>query len=485
MSKKNYRFIYPLFLFLCAATLYGTTLLPGPGGTVDSREFQFVPHVLGIGHPTGAPLYMVLNYVFTNCFPLGSVAFRANLLSAVFSIAICLIFFRLLVSSGVKDNVAFFVSLLYASSRSLWSQSVIAELYTLHMLFFVLVLYFLFRWRSSTKIIDLYIACGLYAFSFGVHLTSITWLLAIVCYIFAVNKKVFLSLKNYLVVLTLVALGALQYFYLYWRSTAPEISYVPYVVDSWKAFIWYVTGAEFKGAMYHFTFMEFLEKSVFRFFKYYFVELNFLFPLAVYGFYKHEDRKVKIFFSILFASVLGYALGYDIPDIFVYFLPLYVISFVYVAIGAQILVQKIQSAELLPVLCLSSVVAFTAVNGMLVTQHFNTADAEYFKQVMDYVDKDAVVIGANWDQMSYLLYYSIGEKRNESKAIYIPVKYSLDDLLHYMDGRQRLFLPVQGKTLDFGKAVYFLGPDKANVLMEHGYTLEKQGLADLYKAVQK
>ena len=41
-----------------------------------------VPHVLGVAHPTGYPTYILLAWL-TELIPIGSVAFRANVLSAV------------------------------------------------------------------------------------------------------------------------------------------------------------------------------------------------------------------------------------------------------------------------------------------------------------------------------------------------------------------------------------------------------------------
>ena len=43
---------------------------------------QSVPHVLGVAHPTGYPTYVLLAW-FAELLPIGSVAWRANLLSAV------------------------------------------------------------------------------------------------------------------------------------------------------------------------------------------------------------------------------------------------------------------------------------------------------------------------------------------------------------------------------------------------------------------
>ncbi len=55
-----------------------------PGiGFGDWGEMTTVPHVLGVAHPTGYPTYIVLAWL-AELVPIGSIAFRANLLSAVY-----------------------------------------------------------------------------------------------------------------------------------------------------------------------------------------------------------------------------------------------------------------------------------------------------------------------------------------------------------------------------------------------------------------
>ncbi len=58
------------------------TLNPGVAGG-DPGEAQFVPRVLGIMHYTGYPLYTLLGWAWSYLLPLGDVAWRMNLLSAV------------------------------------------------------------------------------------------------------------------------------------------------------------------------------------------------------------------------------------------------------------------------------------------------------------------------------------------------------------------------------------------------------------------
>ena len=64
-----------------ALVVYLRTLMPGIAFG-DWGEMQTVPHVAGVAHPTGYPSYIILAGL-AELVPIGSVAFRANLFSAV------------------------------------------------------------------------------------------------------------------------------------------------------------------------------------------------------------------------------------------------------------------------------------------------------------------------------------------------------------------------------------------------------------------
>src|SRR6266581_830915 len=67
-------------VFGVALIIYVRTLLPGPSFG-DWAEMQFIPAQLGIPHPTGYPLYVLIGWAFS-LLPIGSLAIRAELMSA-------------------------------------------------------------------------------------------------------------------------------------------------------------------------------------------------------------------------------------------------------------------------------------------------------------------------------------------------------------------------------------------------------------------
>ena len=73
--------------------IYGRTLYPGVAGG-DSGELIITAYGLGVAHPPGYPLYTLLGHVIT-WLPVGSIAWRVNLLSAILDAIAAGLLFRL------------------------------------------------------------------------------------------------------------------------------------------------------------------------------------------------------------------------------------------------------------------------------------------------------------------------------------------------------------------------------------------------------
>ena len=65
-----------------AGAVYVRTLVPGLL-TGDSGEFQVLAYQAGVTHTTGYPIYILFAKLFATLVPVGSIAYRINLFSAV------------------------------------------------------------------------------------------------------------------------------------------------------------------------------------------------------------------------------------------------------------------------------------------------------------------------------------------------------------------------------------------------------------------
>ncbi len=102
-------------------------------GRADTFEFQVVAPRLGIAHPTGYPLYLLLGKLFT-LIPLDSVAWRLNFASAVYAILAAGFLFSFTRKLTGQTLPALLTAVLFGLTPTFWSQAIGAEVYALHIL---------------------------------------------------------------------------------------------------------------------------------------------------------------------------------------------------------------------------------------------------------------------------------------------------------------------------------------------------------------
>lgn len=135
--------IYSLILTATLALCYAFTLAPGltwANGGADGGDLIAAAATGGVAHPSGYPLYLLLARVF-QFIPLGTLAFRVNLLSAVCAVLAALALQKLLQRQGFAPGLALSGALAFGLAPALWSQAVIAEVYALQSLLLVLLLW--------------------------------------------------------------------------------------------------------------------------------------------------------------------------------------------------------------------------------------------------------------------------------------------------------------------------------------------------------
>lgn len=124
---------------LALFALYAATS-PRSVALEDDSLFVLSSYFLGIEHPPGYPLFTLIGHLFTY-LPFGSVAYRVHLASALFgalSGAAAWLCARILIEGRLPAYVAAFG---LGLSPVFWSQSLIAEVYTLNTFFFLVLVY--------------------------------------------------------------------------------------------------------------------------------------------------------------------------------------------------------------------------------------------------------------------------------------------------------------------------------------------------------
>jgi len=242
MNRFN-RFLSPIFLIAILAWTYASTLAPGltwANGGADGGDLIAATATGGVPHPTGYPLYLILAGLFQH-IPIGPLAFRFNLFSAVSAISAAYLLYEV-TRRALPDSdswttrlSALAAALTFGLSPLFWSQAVITEVYSLHALLVAAVLYL-----SSVPIPDLTpkqhaLLLGLiFGLALGNHITAI--LLAPI--VFLPGSKNLHSLGSRLLGLTL---GLLPYLLLPLRALSdPPINWGDPI--TLRNFFWLVSG---------------------------------------------------------------------------------------------------------------------------------------------------------------------------------------------------------------------------------------------------
>ena len=337
-ARRLARALVPAGVGLLAFVVYLQTLLPGVGWG-DIARFQYVARVWGIPHRFGYPLYIVLSRLF-GYLPVGDLAYRVNLMSALFAaLAVVMVYYTIM--RLVDDWVgAASAALSFAFSVELWRQAVVAEVYSLNAFLIGAVVLVLLAWHQTQRIGLLYLGVGLYALSFGNHLTVVTLLPAVLYLILVTNYRVLLNLKTVAILAGLVLLGALQYLYVIIRANQQPLlnELGPF---SWRGWIHWMARSRFQGQFFGYglgaqadrmrIYLELLGQQFFRW----------GYILGWIGAWERlkADLKSFLFLALVGLGIYGFGMNYGGATFPIYLIPSYFVFAVFLGCGLSALRQ--------------------------------------------------------------------------------------------------------------------------------------------------
>jgi hypothetical protein len=120
--------------------------------SADGGELITASVTLGIPHPPGYPTYVLLGKLFS-FLPVGTIAFRFNLFSAVcMALATGLLSLTIIQRNRATKNIRLIAmagALIFAFTPLTWSQAVVAEVYALNVMIVSAFLLLLFRYGAN------------------------------------------------------------------------------------------------------------------------------------------------------------------------------------------------------------------------------------------------------------------------------------------------------------------------------------------------
>ncbi|HXG40147.1 MAG TPA: DUF2723 domain-containing protein, partial [Candidatus Limnocylindrales bacterium] len=246
--------LVPSLVGLVSVAVYRSTLLPGVG-LWDTAEFQTVGPLLGTAHPTGYPAYVVLGWLASTILePLGSPAFRMNLLSAALVALAAGVLAALVRALTGRASVALAVGLGFAATPAAWGVSTRADPHALHVALVAILLALLVAWATrrerSAPTADRWLLGTAVALGVSLANQALTVFLvpAIGLYVSAVEPGIVRRVR-FLAALGAVVAGVAGLLYLELPLRAGPFR-APLVYghpETWDGFWYVVLGQQFRG----------------------------------------------------------------------------------------------------------------------------------------------------------------------------------------------------------------------------------------------
>ena len=461
-------------VFLIALGVYSWTLAPTVTPT-DSGELILAAYGLGVAHPPGVPLWIMLAHL-ASLVPVGNVAVRVNFSSAVFAALACamltLVVAELVVTvscfaaprrrnkparqignterSKARGLLVFApavgAGLLMTFSRTLWAYATITEVYALNALLILLVFFLVVRWRrriietrmdsgAAVAIHDTWIYAAAFVFGLAMglhHVTVALTLPAIAVIVYRTEGLKFFASRR-LLYSALISIGALilVYSYLPWaasRSPAMNWGNARSLQEIW----WHITGRQYR-VFFSFSpssmgpqFIEFCRMAL-REFGFPWLPLALFLAGSGLASARKRDRTAFWFLLLIVLADLAYSLSYEIAeDKDAYYLPAFISIAIAAGLGIHWLIQLAASRRspmwtpsvaVAITIVLTSATAFAANWPFNNRRHYFIAD-DYVENLFSTIAPNGLLLTQDWQVASPMLYVQeIEQRRPDVKAI--------------------------------------------------------------------
>src|SRR6266567_5695620 len=457
-------------VFLAALLLFSWTLAPTVTLT-DSGELVVVAQGLGVAHPPGFPLWVILAHL-ASLVPLGNVAVRINFSSALFAALACsmltLVVSELMITaaylparkggaqqrkravdSGIDRLLVFApalgAGLLMAFSRTLWSYATIAEVYTLNTLLILIVFFLMLRWRrriiadrrekgGPVTIHDswLYAAAAVFGFALGVHHVTVGLTLpALAVIVYRTGGLRFFTRRRlvYAVLISIAAMVAVYAYLPFAASRSPLINWGN--PRSLQEIWWHITGRQYRvflsftPTMMGGQFVEFC-RMLLREFGPAWLPLPLVLAFAGFATAYRQDRTTFWFLLFIVIANLAYDLSYEIAeDKDAYYLPVFISIAIAAGFGLRWLIHRAVSKSMplgkrylvaTIIVLLAPAIAFMGNWPFNNRRHYFIAH-DYVENLFSAIEPNGLLLTLDWQVESPMFYAQEVEQRRRDVKI--------------------------------------------------------------------
>ena len=320
--------------------------------TGDDGDFLTAMATGGISHPTGYPLFTLVGHLFLVVLRpvIAEPAARINLMTALFGAAAIGFFYRFLreVLGEQARIVAAGVSLVLGFAPTLWQQCLSCEVYSLTCLYLSALLWMGVRFRARPADTPLLARMTfLYGLALTNHLTIVLFLPGFLVYVISARPTVIY--REGAVLIRLVGLFVLPLsLYLYLplaakQSASPVLWSDP---SGGMNFLSHITGQQYGNGPLPWPL---LREHLGNYAHYLTDEMGpwllWLVPVGVYALWRRgrEGRALCLLLLFIWLADVAFAANYNIFDIYVYYIPSYLVAASFVAIGVAWCIDRLVS----------------------------------------------------------------------------------------------------------------------------------------------
>lgn len=415
--KRGLRSWLPLLVTAVAFVVYTLTAAPGltfaHHGT-DGGDLITAARTLGIPHPPGYPTYTLLAWLFTH-LPIGSLAYRIHLLSAASAALgvglLCWTVQALSPDDKSSDVLSVATGLTAAFAPLLWSQAVIAEVYTLLTLFAVLLFRLWVHWRNGGPDSVLWLSAFLLGLGLGSHLTLALSIPAALVLLWPQRHR-WWRIRVLPPCIGFFFLGLLIYVYLPLAAAhQPPLNWGN--PQTWEGFLWVVTARPYQNLIFGLkwaevpgrmaTWARLLDKQ--------FGWWGLALALAGFWGWWQQDRLLTLFLLTWTLLAGTYSFFYNTPDSYVYLLPVLLLWTLAWSEGVRRLFHLLgQLGQVGRRLALMGLLALPllslGIHWPLVDLSDDYETSAYLNQILDKLDPAALVI-TQGDAPTFALWYAL------------------------------------------------------------------------------
>jgi hypothetical protein len=404
---------------MLALVVYLRTMAPGVYG-FDSAELATGAYTLGIVHPPGYPLYLLL-VRFVMLVPIGSFAYRANLFSGIMGALSVGIVARLAHRLTGRRWAGWLGGLALGFGLEFWRMSIVAEVYTLQTTLVALCLMGVYEFTESGSRSWLALAALAYGLSLANHVSAALYLPALVWALAgSASKRGWIRAVG--IALPAIGIGLLFYLYLPLRAAAhPPLNYVDsyYGVDltTWSGLWWMVSAESYRFFSFGYDLNGYLGElvsmmgSLLR----NFTGLGVILGVIGWTSWFRSRSTIGRLAAWVFASTSLFVAGYAVADKNTMYLPAYLMWSLALAAGAARAAAWVRELALpwlypglLPRLFGASAVAMLGLSASLTWRVVDlsrmTEPEQFALRTFRTVERGAVVVG-NWSPAVILEYF--------------------------------------------------------------------------------